>query len=147
MSPTRELHTDFIHHLKHKDQPLVDLFLDLRSYILNIYPDANELLYHTHALTAVYTVADKMAEGFCHVAIYSEHLNLGFNKGTLLDDPGHLLQGTGKLIRHIPIKTLQDYQNDEVRRLIKNAIEFEAEDLETKNLIAGQTISRIKTFE
>ena len=144
MATSRELPDDFLYFLKRKDPALVDTFIDLRSYVISIYPESNELLYHTHALTAVYSVSDKLAEGFCHIPIYTEHLNLGFNKGTLVDDPQHLLQGTGKLIRHIPINSRQDYRNEDVRNLIINAVEFEMEDLDDESRIIGQTISKIK---
>ena len=88
-----------------KDGKLIELFKDLRKFILDIYPDSNELLYHTHALTTVFSISDKLSDAFCMIPIYSNHLNLGFNKGTLLKDTDKLLTGTGNLIRHIPINT------------------------------------------
>lgn len=36
--------------------------------------------------------------------IYTNHMNLGFNKGTLLKDPDKLLTGTGNWIRHLVVK-------------------------------------------
>ena len=53
MATSRELPDDFLYFLKRKDSALVDTFIDLRSYIISIYPKSNELLYHTHALTAI----------------------------------------------------------------------------------------------
>ena len=115
---TPPIHPDFQKLLELKDQNLMDLFKDLRAFILEIYPESNELLYHTHALTSVFCISDKLSDAFCMIPIYTGHLNLGFNKGTLLDDPHQLLVGTGKLIRHIPIEKQSDYRNEEVRKLI-----------------------------
>ena len=112
--------------------------------LLEMYPDTNELLYHTHALTSVYTVSQKLGDGYCHIPIYSEHLNLGFNKGTLLKDSHGLLQGTGKLIRHIPIKSEKDFNNKKVKDLITEAYDFVCSDMDKPSKIAGETISKIK---
>ncbi len=114
MSPSKEIHPDFLFHLEFKDQELITLFKDLRTYVLSLYPDSNELLYHTHALTTAFSISEKLGDCFCMIPIYSKHLNLGFNKGVLLDDPYQLLKGTGKLMRHIPIQHTEDFKNDKV---------------------------------
>ena len=104
MENPRNIHPDFQILLDLKDQEVITLFNDLRQYILELSPDCNELVYHTHALTAVFSLSDKLFDAFCMLPIYSKHLNLGFNKGALLKDPDKLLTGTGNLIRHIDVK-------------------------------------------
>jgi hypothetical protein len=140
----RDIDTKFESLLGLKNQELITLYKDLRAFILTLYPDANELLYHTHALTSVYSISSKLSNGYCHIPIYNEHLNLGFNKGNLLDDPENLLQGTGKLIRHIPIKQESDYKNTFVTNLIKSAIEFAIADLDKPIDARGTVISKLK---
>ncbi len=144
MSNQRPVHPDFLHPLELKNQKLVDLYLDLRAYMLELLPEANELLYHTHALTSVYTISEKLSDAYCMIPIYTKHLNLGFNKGTLLKDPHGLLQGTGKWIRHIPIEKSSDYRNAKVKKLIKEAISFAIDDMDKAGKTIGQTISKIK---
>ena len=119
MKTSRPIHPDFRFLLAFKDQELIDLFTNLREYILELYPDCNELLYHTHALTAVFSISDKLSDAFCMLPIYTNHLNLGFNKGTLLKDPYKLLTGTDNLIGHIDIKRTSDYKNPKVKALIQ----------------------------
>ncbi len=128
MGKLRAIHPDFLSLLELKDKETIKLFKDLREYILEIYPDSNELLYHTHALTAVFSISEKLSDAFCMIPIYSNHLNLGFNKGTLINDPHKLLTGTGNLIRHIPIKEPADYRNKKVKDLIKSAADFAIKD-------------------
>ncbi len=144
MRNTREIHPDFLFHLEFKSRELTDLYKDLRMLILEEHPGANELLYHTHALTSLYSVTEKMTDGFCMIPIYSNHLNLGFNKGALLPDPEGLLRGTGKLIRHIPITGKKDYRSSPVKVMIRAAIELALEDAGKKSILIGQTISKIK---
>jgi hypothetical protein len=76
--------------------------------------------------------------------IYTNHLNLGFNKGTLLNDPHKLLKGTGNLIRHIPIESPEDYKNKKVKDLVKAAVDFAIKDMDKPTKITGETISKIK---
>ncbi|WP_299436874.1 DUF1801 domain-containing protein [uncultured Aquimarina sp.] len=140
-----KIHPDFLRFLELKEQNLIELYKDLRAFIMDLYPDTNELLYHTHALTSLYSISEKMSDGFCMIPIYNNHLNLGFNKGTLLTDKHNLLTGTGKLIRHIPVKEIRDYRNDKVKDLVKLAIDFAIEDMGKPTKSIGQTISKIKT--
>jgi hypothetical protein len=141
---TRKIHPDFRFYLDFKSIELIKLYEGIRLFILDAYPDANELLYHTHALTSLYSVTEKMYDGFCMIPIYTNHLNLGFNKGTLLPDPQGLLQGTGKLIRHIPITHKNDYNNAAVKKLVKASIQLALEDAEKMPTMKAQTISKIK---
>ncbi|WP_113925418.1 DUF1801 domain-containing protein [Cognataquiflexum aquatile] len=144
MKTTRTIHPDFQFLLDFKDQEIIDLFTDLREYILELYPDSNELVYHTHALTAVFSISDKLSDAFCMLPIYTNHLNLGFNKGTLLKDPDKLLTETGNLIRHIDVKKPTDYRNPKAKALIKEAIDFAIKDMDKPTKSIGQTISKIK---
>jgi hypothetical protein len=144
MNSVRKIHPDFLYLLEFKEQKVIDLFKDIREYILEIYPDSNEILYHTHALTTVFSISDKLSDAFCMLPIYTSHLNLGFNKGTLLKDPNKLLTGTGNLIRHIPVETPQDYRNKKVKDLIKSAADFAIKEMDKPTKSIGKIISKIK---
>jgi Domain of unknown function (DU1801) len=144
MTKSKTIHPDFQFLLNFKEQEVIDLFYDLRDYILKLYPDSNELLYHTHALTTVFSISDKLSDAFCMLPIYTNHLNLGFNKGTLLKDPHQLLTGTGNLIRHIDVKQPADYRNPKVKALLQQAIDFAIKDMDKPTKSIGKTISKIK---
>lgn len=144
MKTSRPIHPDFQFFLDFKGQEVIGLFTDLREYIFELYPDCNELVYHTHALTAVFSISDKLSDAFCMLPIYTNHLNLGFNKGTLLKDPNKLLTGTGNLIRHINVTKPADYRNTKVKTLIKEAIDFAIKDMDKPTRSIGKTISKIK---
>ena len=144
MAISRPIYPDFQILLDRKDKVLIDLFCDLRLYILEQYPEANELIYHTHALTAVFSISDKLADAYCMIPIYTNHLNLGFNKGTRLKDPNKLLTGTGNLIRHVDVTKKTDYRNLKLKALVKEAIQFAIDDMDKPCKIKGTTISKIK---
>jgi hypothetical protein len=46
------------------------------------------------------------------------HLTLGFTRGTSLDDPTRLLDGTGKNLRHVKLRELVDVRNPSLGKLI-----------------------------
>lgn len=144
MEKNRPLHPDFQYLLNFKEQYLIELFIDLRQYIFEIHPNCNELLYHTHALTAVFSVSEQLADAFCMLPVYTHHVNLGFNKGTLLKDPDKLLSGTGNLIRHIDVKKPADYRNRKVKLLLQEAVAFALKDMDRPSAASGKTISKIK---
>lgn len=144
MKTSRPIHKDFQRFLDLKDKQLVALFIDLRNFVLELYPDSNELVFHTHALTSVFSISDKLGDAFCMIPIYSNHLNLGFNKGTKLKDPHGLLTGTGNLIRHIDVHKPSDYRDPKVKALIKEAVNFAIKDMDKPSKSIGMTISKIK---
>lgn len=144
MLKSRKIHPDFLYLLEMKEQKLIELFKDLREYILEIHPESNEILYHTHALTTVFSISDKLGDAFCMLPIYTNHVNLGFNKGTLLKDPHQLLTGTGNLIRHIPVESPKEYRNKKVKDLVQSAIQLAIDEMDKPSLVKGKTISKIK---
>ena len=42
---------------------------------------------------------------FGYVNVFTSHVNVGFFQGALLPDPARLLQGAGKFMRHVKLKT------------------------------------------
>ncbi|MEO8126524.1 MAG: DUF1801 domain-containing protein [Bryobacteraceae bacterium] len=41
---------------------------------------------------------------FGYVNVFNSHVNVGFFQGAALPDPAHLLQGTGKFMRHVKLR-------------------------------------------
>ena len=68
-----------------------------------------------------YGTSERLSDGILHIAVYSKHVNLGFNDGAALDDPKGILQGSGNRIRHITIKTPDDLKRREIRSYIRRA--------------------------
>ena len=45
---------------------------------------------------------------FGYVNVFTSHANVGFFQGALLPDPNRLLQGTGKFMRHVQLRSGTD---------------------------------------
>lgn len=60
--------------------------------------DVRERLHDGHPTACVTDAA------FAYVDTFTAHVNVGFFRGAELDDPHGLLEGTGKLMRHVKIR-------------------------------------------
>ena len=52
--------------------------------------------------------AKKMSEAYAYALPYRSHVNLGFYRGAALLDPDGLLRGTGKAMRHVQVRDIED---------------------------------------
>lgn len=115
---------DLLKFLAVYDPAVGTLALALRALVLQEAPAANEIIYDAYNAVAIaFSFTDKWQEGFCHIAVYSRYINLGFQRGAELDDLAGLLKGTGKLIRHIRIASPEDLQQPYVRQYLRAAIQ------------------------
>jgi hypothetical protein len=58
---------------------------------------------------------------FGYVNVFSSHVNVGFFHGASLPDPGHLLQGTGKFMRHVKLRSGAVTNSAALSKLIETA--------------------------
>jgi hypothetical protein len=63
----------------------------------------------------------KMSQHYAYIGLHAQHANLGFYRGASLKDPAHLLEGTGKLLRHIKVTSPADVRKAALRALLKQA--------------------------
>ena len=58
---------------------------------------------------------------FAYVNVFTSHVNVGFFQGASLPDPAHLLQGTGKYMRHVKLKPATPTDAEALNTLIEAA--------------------------
>jgi hypothetical protein len=58
---------------------------------------------------------------FGYVNVFTAHVNVGFFQGAALPDPGRLLQGTGKFMRHVKLRPGTATDAASLSRLIETA--------------------------
>ena len=95
----------------------------LRAMILDIHPDAVEVV-RLGDNAATYGVGPKkMSEGYTYILPYRKWVNLGFYRGTDLPDPEGLLEGSGARMRHVKIATVTTAELPAVRDLVSAALD------------------------
>jgi hypothetical protein len=97
--------------------------LSLRAIVLEEAPDTLERVYRNHPSALWFGCGPKMQDMFCYVAMASAHVNLGFCRGASLVDPEGVLEGAGKVMRHIKFWTERDLERPFVRLYIRAAWE------------------------
>ena len=108
--------------LKPYDAEVRELALGLRSLVIEEMAPCYENIYDAYSAVAMgYGPTDRLSDGVFHIAVYSHHVNLGFNEGATLDDPQGILVGGGTRIRHISIKTPADLARPEIRSYVRRA--------------------------
>ena len=120
---------DLIKFLKPYDRAIQKLALALRTIVIDELAPCYENIYDAYSAVAIgYGKSDKFSDGICHIAVYARNVNLGFNQGASLDDPGEVLQGTGKRIRHVSLQAEADLTRPEIRQFLKRALALAQED-------------------
>jgi hypothetical protein len=108
--------------LRPYDREVQQLALSLRSLVLEEMAPCYENIYDAYSAVAIgYGTSDRLGDGVFHIAVYSKHVNLGFNDGATLPDPKGILQGNGNRIRHLSIKSESDLARPEIRAYIRRA--------------------------
>ena len=121
---TRPPDRQLLSYLADYDRHISDLTLALRELVLEEAPEAIESVIKSYAVSIGFSFTGKpLKDGFCHIVTYPNHLNLGFNRGALLPDPSRVLQGKGKLIRHMTFREHREVESAMVRRYLQAAIE------------------------
>ena len=101
---------------------LVAIARRLRAIIRAVDPGAVETV-RLGDNAATYGVGPKkMTDGYAYIMPMRGYINLGFYQGALLADPQRLLQGTGKGLRHVKIRSLAEANRPPVRALVKTAL-------------------------
>lgn len=126
--------------LSDRPDEAVDIALAARVAVRKAAGSCSELVYATYAISSVHTYTGKLGQAFIHIATYAKHVNLGFNRGVELDDPKELLEGTGKLIRHVRLNAVSDLRKKPIRDLIKAAVQQGRELAESKRTPDSPTI-------
>ena len=95
-----------------------ELALASRALIFDVLPQTVEVVWPRQRTAGYGTGPKKMTEQFCWLAPYPEHLVFGFYYATELPAPEGLLEGTGRLMRHVKIRTHADLEKPALRRLV-----------------------------
>ena len=95
------------------------LALELRTLVRRLLPKAQEKIYKGYGV-ADYTFGGT-GRGFLTIGPQKRYVNLYFMNGVELTDPGGLLEGTGKHMRHVKIKDPGALKNTKLHALIREA--------------------------
>jgi hypothetical protein len=105
--------------LTHKVAPEHDAIIaSLRELMKKYAPDANEVI--TYGI-----LAWKQKKMLAVISLTKKDITFAFSRGADFTDKYGLLQGVGKVSKHVKIKSVADINNAALRNYIKQAVEFD----------------------
>src|ERR1700744_6805191 len=94
----------------------------LREFVWDLYPETNELIYDNYNTVAFgWSPNDKAGDVFCSIAVASDHVNFGFNRGVDIADPDKILLGNGAQYRYIQVREKDNFPEEYIKHLLESS--------------------------
>ncbi len=103
------------------DPKLQEIIRGLRELIQEVVPEVTETVNPWGIPTF------ELNGPMCYFMVATKHITFGFPRGTSLTDPRGLLEGTGKNMRHVKLRKLEDLQREGLRELVEEAARLNRE--------------------
>lgn len=101
----------------------VRLVRAVRKWLQNRLPTAHEIVYeYRDCFLVSYSPSTHGYQGVLAIRGSAEAVQLYFNRGKELSDPGKLLKGSANLVRYIDIDSAATFKRPEVVQLIEQAV-------------------------
>ena len=81
----------------------------LTELVIDALPDAT--MREMYGGTLIELIKDNPKSRIGGIYGYTDHVSLEFTQGHLLDDPDKILEGSGKMRRHIKLRHVEDIAN------------------------------------
>ena len=94
----------------------------LRQVIMEVHPEAVEVVRLGYKAASYGIGEKKMSEAHTYIMPHANHVNLGFYYGALLEDSESLMEGTGKKLRHVKVRTVEEATSDGIKQLVEAAL-------------------------
>jgi hypothetical protein len=116
--------------------------LGLRRLVLEEMAPQHEYIFAMRsAVVLLYGPTDRVIEDcVCMISVYRKHANLRFTDGVDLEDPQGLLQGTGKRMRYLSVRSASELNRPELREFLQKARKHAG----LTRRKAGDVITRVK---
>jgi hypothetical protein len=142
----KEETSDLLHFLEPFPEAIRDLALWLRSFIWDLYPQTNELIYDNYnALAIGWSPTDRVGHIFCSIALgrTSYNVHFGFYWGAQIADPEKKLIGQGRQYRYILVKEKSGFPKTYIKKLMKEAYQLSLSKVkDPSQLMQGATITK-----
>ncbi len=115
--------------LQHTPASLQEIIFELRNLIAEVAPDAVEVIRWGGLSYFHEGRGGIVSASICQIAIFEDHIGLGFIHGVHLADPHHLLEGTQKSKRYTWIRSYEDAPWEDLKQLIEESARFDPRQL------------------
>ena len=83
----------------------------------------------------------------CVFVVQKEHVTLAFLRGAALSDPEGILEGKGKGVRNVRLRTPEDVKQPALRKLIEEAVKLNKKDPPSGKMVGMNKRRRVESKE
>ena len=112
----------YINFIRMTPPNLWPVFERINEEILLTHPHAHVVGWPKQRIISFGVGPAKLSQHYLFISIQKKNLNLGFYNGTSISDPEKLLEGHGKKLRYVKLRTTEEALAPPVLALIHDAI-------------------------
>ena len=116
----------FDRHLEATAPDVAEIARALRVTVLAGFPDAVETFDPADGLLAI-GLGRSMRDFRFAIIPHKAHVNLQLADGVDLPNPDGRIEGTGKRVRHVKVRSVADASSDRVRRVVAAQVAFRSD--------------------
>ena len=105
----------FLEDISMIDSEKFEILGKLRKMVFSNYPDTNERMMYGGIMFS-------LEADFGGLFVRKNHISFEFGFGVYMDDPYNILEGSGKLRRHIKIRSIADIKDKNVDFFVKQVL-------------------------
>jgi hypothetical protein len=100
-----------------------------RALVKSAFPELTESI--THGVLR-YGRTPAPRDWLLYISAHRDHLNLGFMRGLggAVPDPSGIVEGTGRVMRHVTLRTVADTERPALKAILRAAAKVRPEQLE-----------------
>jgi Domain of unknown function (DU1801) len=105
------------------DPAVAALALGLRTVVLREMAPCHEYIFSMRSkIVLLYGLTERViADAVCSISVLAKHATLMFHRGKDLSDPQRILEGRGKVMRHVKLTRLSELDRPELRAFLREA--------------------------
>ena len=102
-------------YIENSDDSHREILTELRKLILTIAPNAEEQYKWSRPVYG-------LEKDFCYLKTTKKHVTLGFFEFGKITTNSHLIEGTGKAMRHVKLAKVSDIKDFKIQNMIEEAL-------------------------
>ncbi|WP_052467162.1 DUF1801 domain-containing protein [Psychroserpens damuponensis] len=102
-------------YIENSDDKNKEVLNKLRNLIFSLVPSVNEQFKWSRPVYAI-------SKDFCYLKTTKKAVTLGFFEFDKIKTNSHLIEGTGKSMRHIKIKNAEEIEKFEISKMVNEVL-------------------------
>lgn len=109
--------------LRSYEPAIGSLALRVRDIVADELAPCHEYIFWMRSkIVLMYGSSERVIDdNICSIGVFARHVNLSFRRGADLHDPAGILEGAGRGMRHLKVKSAADLRRSEIRTFLRKA--------------------------